>query len=177
MNWHSKEGIVFMIQVDHLSGEQLGFALNRFYEAGASNVQMISSITKKNRPSWVVLIDCREEYRKAVEAMIPMELGVGGWHMFKTEHHYLYSDSVERRIRFCMEGDEDGPVWTVKGKLFENGNLRPEHDSVVMLQEELYHCYGEYLCYTVLYHIIMECLEREDTENCLVYSLPLKRLL
>ena len=57
MDIHTKDGQVFMVQVDHLSGEQIGQSIGRFYAVGASNVQVISAITKKNRPSYVFFID------------------------------------------------------------------------------------------------------------------------
>ena len=48
MNFYSKEAVLFLVQVDHLSGEILGDVVDSFYAAGAKNVQIISSITKKN---------------------------------------------------------------------------------------------------------------------------------
>ena len=163
MRYHSKAGTVFMVQVDHLAGEQLGFAIQQFYDAGASNVQVVSSITKKNRPSYIFFIDCREEYRTAVEEAIPKELGAGGWHVIKTVHHYQFSDSVKRRVCVHPEG-QDALYVTVVGKKFENGNLRPEHESVLEFQEAIYEKYGRHVQYQVLYHAIMEALLSVDAE-------------
>ena len=44
---YSKEGMLLLVQVDHLNGELLGEVIDHFYEAGAKNVQIVSTITKK----------------------------------------------------------------------------------------------------------------------------------
>lgn len=56
MEIHSKNGLVFMVQVDHLTGECVGQAIDHLYGAGAANVQVVSAITKKNRPSYMFLL-------------------------------------------------------------------------------------------------------------------------
>ena len=45
-----KKSRLILAQVDHLSGELLGFAIGRIMELGAGNVQLIPTITKKTGP-------------------------------------------------------------------------------------------------------------------------------
>jgi len=167
MNFHSKNGVLFIVQIDHLTGEQIGYVIERFYDAGASNVQVMSSVTKKNRPAHVIFIDCRAERSENVEALIPEELGAGGWHKVTTEHHFLYNKILERKV-IVRHGDETGPEWTVMGKWFENGNLRPEHDSVISLQEAIHGQFGIFAGYFRLYHLIMNALETEGEDPFLI---------
>ncbi|MGM9530246.1 nickel insertion protein, partial [Intestinibacter sp.] len=89
MNSNSKKGTIFIAQVDHLSGECIGQAIELFYNRGASNVQVIPTITKKNRPSYIFFIDCREQYKDTIEETIFKELNTGGLHIIETIHKYL----------------------------------------------------------------------------------------
>ena len=61
MHLYTKEGILLLVQTDHLDGETLGNLIGRFYDEGAKNVQVISSLTKKNRPGHLILIDVSPE--------------------------------------------------------------------------------------------------------------------
>ena len=70
MDIHSKDGLVFMVQADHLSGECVGQAIGHLYTAGAANVQVVPAITKKNRPSYLFFIDCRPDSADRVEEAI-----------------------------------------------------------------------------------------------------------
>ena len=52
--------------VDDMTGEELGFALERFYEAGALDVFMTGVMMKKSRPGILVRILCKEEKKSSV---------------------------------------------------------------------------------------------------------------
>ncbi len=159
MFYHEKEGVVFMAQVDHLSGEQLGYSIGRFYDAGAKNVEVIPSITKKNRPSYVIFIDCKEEIAKEIEDLIPQELGVGGWHVIDTIHRYLHNEILKKKRYIWSLEDGRKYELEIEGKLFENGNLRPEHDSVISLQEKIVELFSVFVPYAKIYHVLMDSLE------------------
>ena len=63
----SKEGIFFTVQVDHLNGEIMGSIFDMFYSTGALNVQCLQTITKKNRPGNIFLIDVLPEKAESME--------------------------------------------------------------------------------------------------------------
>lgn len=50
---YKREALLYVVQVDHLTGESVGQSIDLFYAAGASNVQVVSAVTKKNRPSYM----------------------------------------------------------------------------------------------------------------------------
>ena len=78
MDIYSEGGLIFLVMVDHLNGELLGGVIDSFYAAGAKNVQIISSITKKNRPSYIILIDGNENSAEKIENVIINECGSYG---------------------------------------------------------------------------------------------------
>jgi len=154
---HSKEGILFLIQVDHLSGEWIGQAIDVFYKAGASNVQVVSAITKKNRPSYMVYIDCKAEYSEAIEALIPMELNTGGWHRIETEHRFLHNQIIHNKL--IIQSENDYLEFIVEGKRFESGSMRPEHDNVIALKDEIAERFAIHKSYGEVYQMAMTTLQ------------------
>ena len=59
---------LLMAQVDDVSGELLGEFIRRVEALGARNVQIVSSITKKGRPGYIVYVDVPESLESEVAA-------------------------------------------------------------------------------------------------------------
>lgn len=81
-----KKSALLLAQVDHASGEVLGFAVERIMERGAHNVQLIPTITKKSRPGHILLIDAAPESHDAIAEFLVRELKVAGYHRIDTTH-------------------------------------------------------------------------------------------
>lgn len=156
MDFHSKDGLVFMVQADHLSGECVGQAIDRLYGAGAANVQVVPAITKKNRPSYLFFIDCKPDSADRVEQAIAGELTSGGWHRIDTVHRYQYNEKLKRLVTLCFQGET--LPFTVEGKKFESGSMRPEHDSVAALREAVYEKWHKTVTYEAAYHMAVSAL-------------------
>lgn len=153
MNICSKSSIVFMVQVDHLSGECVGQSIESLYQAGAANVQVMSTITKKNRPAYLYLIDCRLENEEKIETTIINELGTGGWHRIDTIHRYLKNQILKRKISVCTE-DQDFE-FMLEGKEIETGKVRPEYDNVVKLKSVISEKFGQSVGFNELYNQVV----------------------
>lgn len=137
MNFYSKEAVLFLVQVDHLSGEILGDVVDSFYAAGAKNVQIISSITKKNRPSHIILVDSTSRFQEQIEAVIINECGSSGWHCINTCHRYTDVSIVTREV--IIQTIERSFLFVAKGKKIADDmkSIRPEYDSCVELKNLL----------------------------------------
>jgi hypothetical protein len=130
-------GILLFVQVDHLSGELLGDALEQLYAAGAANVQILSTLTKKGRPGSLIMIDALPDKLDAVEHIVVTELGVAGWHRMTTQHVHLRTEIVARRLTILTP---TGALHEeVRGKrLADDGKtVRPEYRSCVALRDRL----------------------------------------
>ncbi|KIR03132.1 hypothetical protein P261_01947 [Lachnospiraceae bacterium TWA4] len=134
MNFYSKDAMIFMIQVDHLSGEILGDIVDSFYEAGAKNVQILNSVTKKNRPAHVILVDALPKFQEQVESVIINECGSSGWHCINTSHHYTDVSVVSKELKISSKGYSVS--FLAKGKMIADDvkTIRPEYDSCVELK-------------------------------------------
>ena len=145
----SREFHLFLVQADHLSGECVGQAISALYEAGAANVQVLTGITKKNRPSYVILIDCRPQHEEQVEQTIIRELQVGGWHKITTEHSFLRNEILPFEVAIKCDGVIT--PYTLQAKHFIGGGIRPEHDSVIKMRQCIQENYQVTVDYSTLY--------------------------
>ena len=137
MEHKSKKRWLIVAQVDHMSGESAGTAIEPLYAAGARNVQVISSVTKKNRPGLVFMIDCSDECIDSVESCMVRELGVTGWHRLQTEHCYI-SVSTESKTMEILAGEHRFPFCAVrKISSADSSYVRPENDSCAELRQLL----------------------------------------
>lgn len=137
MDIYSEGGLIFLVMVDHLNGELLGGVIDSFYAAGAKNVQIISSITKKNRPSYIILIDGNENSAEKIENVIINECGSYGWHRISTDHRHTSVSIITKEIEVVLESGSF--CFAAKGKRIarDEKNIRPEYCSCLELKNEL----------------------------------------
>lgn len=133
----SKKGILFLVQIDHISGEIIGSIFDCLYQAGAFNVQCLHTITKKNRPGNVLLIDTLPDKAEAIEKIILNELDSTGWHKIETDHRHVPVEVVSKEIEVVQEQCKF--LFQVKGKQMKGipESVRPEHKSCVELKEKI----------------------------------------
>ena len=101
-----KKGRLLTVQADHLSGESLGQAVAAIMELGAANVQIIPSITKKNRPGNILLIDTNSHGEAAISEYLARELRVSGYHRIETSHVFEKVTFLERTLIVRAGGKE-----------------------------------------------------------------------
>ncbi len=134
---HQQEGSLLFVQIDHLSGELLGEALTRLCSAGAMNVQLLPTLTKKGRPGQLLLVDVRHDRLAAVEEVLLAEFGVTGWHRLATQHVYFKTENLSCNLSILTSA---GTICgQVEGKrlISPRGAIVPEHRSCVALRERL----------------------------------------
>lgn len=137
MNVYSKEGLLILVQIDHLNGEILGSIIEDFYHAGAKNVQIVSTITKKNRPACMIFIDVPFQKAEEVEKLIVRECGSSGWHRIATCHRHTKVSIQKKQIiirteRGCYEFEAEGKVIDDDWK-----HARPEYENCIKLKNFL----------------------------------------
>ncbi|RJP35017.1 MAG: DUF111 family protein [Actinobacteria bacterium] len=99
-----KPGRLLLAQVDDVSGEIIGFFINRVLDKGARNVHVIPTLTKKNRPGYILLVDIEPASEESIGAFMARELGVSGYHILETEHAYSRVSFVTTTIEFRHSG-------------------------------------------------------------------------
>lgn len=144
---------MFLVQVDHLSGECVGHSIESLYQAGAANVQVMATITKKNRPAYLYLIDCRIENEEKIETTIINELGTGGWHRIETVHRYLKNQILKRKISVSSKSHDF--EFVIEGKEIDGGQVRPEYDNVVKLKTLISEKFNQTIGFNKLYNLVV----------------------
>src|ERR1700690_2367476 len=134
-----KKARLLFAQVDNVSGEVTGFAVGRIMELGAHNVQIITSITKKNRPGNIFIIDTDDKHERVISEFLARELKVSGYHRIEPSHIFqrltpsqktlVIRTNGKRRMFHCdikIIGDPADPL-----------SIDVEHDDLVKLQKVL----------------------------------------
>jgi len=134
-----KKARLLFAQVDHVSGEVTGFAVGRLMDLGALNVQLISSITKKNRPGNIIIIDTDDEHEAAIAEFLARELKVSGYHRIDTLHVFQQVTFQKREIVVEVNGQKKTVACEVKivGEPSRPLSIDVEHDALVALQKLL----------------------------------------
>lgn len=147
-----KEARLIFAQIDHVSGEVTGFAIEKIMELGARNVQLIPTITKKNRPGNIMIIDTDNGHEKEIERFLASELKVSGYHRIATSHIFHAVTYKEKDIILRAGGKSKTYRCRVKciGDVMEPLSLDIEHDFLVEMQRTLKEDFG--LCIS-LYEI------------------------
>lgn len=75
-----REESVSMLEtnVDDVSGEVLGYTLERLYEEGALDVQIQQTVAKKSRPGHIISVMCRKEDAEKLSRILIDETGTLG---------------------------------------------------------------------------------------------------
>jgi len=124
--------------VDDVSGEIIGDFMEVIYEEHVLDVQVIQTLTKKNRPGYIIKVLCNPEYKFKIIETIINHLGTLG-----VRYHTI--------DRICVEREMDESLIKLKGKnfpvrfkisyyIFEGErrivNIKPEYDDLQKIRRE-----------------------------------------
>jgi uncharacterized protein (DUF111 family) len=159
---HQREGLLLVVQIDHLPGDLLGEALDSISSAGAKNVQLIPTLTKKGRPGQILIVDVPPGLETTIEEVLLSEVGVTGWHALATQHVYYSTEILD--IDLALLTPSGVLRHKVSGKrLVRDGSaLVPEHRSCVELNERLASECGLRVPLRELVRLIDEALNNGD---------------
>jgi uncharacterized protein (DUF111 family) len=84
-----------------LSGEETGALIEMLQEWGASDVQLIPTVTKKNRPGHIALVDVTASDESRIVEGLAGQFGISGCHRLETTHCHqaVNSNRAELTVR------------------------------------------------------------------------------
>ena len=134
--------ILLMAQVDDASGEVLAKVVQQLEEAGAANVQLVASLTKKGRPGYLLFIDLQAEREDDIAAILAGELGVWGYRVMAATHKHFDIEAQNCRLVVAdRSGGGKSYEFPLRCKrIFGDGrllNVKVEHDQLVEIQGAL----------------------------------------
>jgi hypothetical protein len=139
MDKYTQKVSIIETDVDDVSGEILGNFINKLKNENILDIQIIPSITKKNRPSHIIQILCHPEYTsKLIEKSIH-ELGTLGVR-FNTINRVCVERIMEKRI-IEVEGKKFDVNFKISYISSDKGkdivNIIPEFEDIKKISEDL----------------------------------------
>lgn len=126
---------LMMAQVDDVPGELMGEFIQRAEALGARNVQVVPSITKKNRPAYLVYLDVPAALESEAARLLGAELGCWGYRVIEAEHHHF--DIARTTVAVTVQRGELSCARDVRIKTIADGaerlRVKAEHDDLVAL--------------------------------------------
>ncbi len=86
MTFEEKDGLLLVFQIDHLSGEEVGWVLESEALPGIHSWQLIPTLTKKGRPSYLLLLDIDPAQEEQVIQTLSGQMPLFGYHRLATQH-------------------------------------------------------------------------------------------
>jgi uncharacterized protein (DUF111 family) len=131
-----KEGILLIAQIDHLTGEDIGWALEALDVPGIRNRNLIPTLTKKGRMGHLLLLDLEPEAEVDVGRLLFEAFGTHGYHRIQTHHVYQETEikeislivqsgrrSLQEKVRVKRKKEqESGPSLRNWASMFRHGS-------------------------------------------------------
>jgi uncharacterized protein (DUF111 family) len=137
--WKETPGRLILTQADHLSGEELGGFIEALQEAGVGSLQVSPTVTKKNRPGQIILIDLGREGGTAPATDVLAAYGLSGFHLIETRHFHLPHSKTSARVVACYNGSKIKAEVGVKRLCQSNKSesIRIEYDDLKHLSRRI----------------------------------------
>jgi len=131
--------ILLMAQIDDAPGELLGHVIEKMTEMGAKNVQLLPSLGKKGRPSYVLLVDIKAEDEPEFAGLLVGDLGIWGYRILDSQHKHFDIRRYRTQLQLMWSGGEQSFPLRLKRILNEGVFMRAkaEHDDLVAIAEQM----------------------------------------
>ncbi|MEE8358308.1 MAG: nickel pincer cofactor biosynthesis protein LarC [Candidatus Hydrothermarchaeales archaeon] len=110
--------------IDDVSGEILGYAVEKLLEEGAKDVSLTPVLMKKNRPGHIMTVICKKEDEEKLSKLIMEETGSLGVRVSPEAHRYVLKQEIvykdvkisgqTYKVGFKVSKDKKGNITVVK---------------------------------------------------------------
>ena len=142
--------IVLETDIDDVTGEIIGNFIHKMENSKILDVQVISSITKKNRPSYVIKILCHPEMSDKILKDIFSELGTLGVRISKTKRVCI--DRAIETVKIVLDQENYEINYKISYYINEKGkrivNIKPEYEDLKNLSAKTGYSIKELLVIT-----------------------------
>jgi uncharacterized protein (DUF111 family) len=133
-----KKGLLIITQLDHLSGEEIGWALESLSVPGVRNRNLIPTLTKKGRMGFLLVVDIDPEAEPEVGRLLMELFGTHGYHRVSTRH--VHRRTVIERMEITVQEGEKSLRFTGRLKKSSTGKgvtYTLESDDLFELQKRI----------------------------------------
>lgn len=131
--------ILVMAQIDDAPGELLARTIEHMGAMGAKNIQLLSSLGKKGRPGYVLLVDINAEDEPELATLLVGELGVWGYRVLESQHRHIEIRTHQLRVELTIGGVVRSFPIRLK-RIFSQGSfmrVKAEHDDLSSIADQL----------------------------------------
>ena len=133
-----KDGLLLISQADHLTGEEVGWALEVLSMPGVRNRNLIPTLTKKGRMGYLLLVDVDADAEAEVGRVLLENFAIYGYHRIQTRH--VHQKVVIKEISIVVRCEENFIEDKVRIKGLEDqnsGHCFVESDDLFLLQKRI----------------------------------------
>jgi len=123
------EVLLLETNLDDVTGETVGYTMERLLSAGAKDVSVIPIIEKKSRPGWIISIMTEEKDVDKLTEILTSETGTLGVRTYPCHRRILTREN--KKIQLDIEGEKYAvDVKIASDRLGNFVNLKPEYDDI-----------------------------------------------
>jgi uncharacterized protein (TIGR00299 family) protein len=131
----NEQSTVLETNIDDVSGEVIGYVIDRLFSEGAKDVSVIPMFTKKNRPAQIIKVIADQKDTQHLVKVLIEETGTLGVRVYSCVRHIVMRDVYS--IELMITGQKE----TVRIKCSKNNcgkiiRLKPEFDDLKRLAEK-----------------------------------------
>jgi hypothetical protein len=129
------EIVVLETNLDDVTGEVIGNAVDKLLQEGARDVSVIPMFTKKNRPGHIIKIIADRTTAEHLSKVLMEETGTLGVRLYPCERHILNRETVpiEMEIREAKESINVKVARNRKGEILQ---IKPEYEEAKRLAKK-----------------------------------------
>ncbi|MHA2121198.1 MAG: nickel pincer cofactor biosynthesis protein LarC [Promethearchaeota archaeon] len=136
---YTEDITILETDVDDVSGEILGNLVNELTNEEILDIQIIPSMTKKNRPSYIIKVLCHPRFTYQIMEKIINELGTLGVRYYTVNRVCVERDIDKRTIE--ISGEKFKVNFKISYFMSEKGreivNIKPEYEDVKRISEQM----------------------------------------
>jgi uncharacterized protein (TIGR00299 family) protein len=123
------EVLLLETNLDDVTGETVGFTMERLLSSGAKDVSIIPIIEKKSRPGWIISVMAEEKDVDKLTEILTSETGTLGVRIYPCHRRILTRES--QKVQLYVNGEKyEVDVKLARDRLGNIVNLKPEYDSI-----------------------------------------------
>jgi uncharacterized protein (DUF111 family) len=135
------EGLLLLCQVDHLSGEEIGWMFDSLAIPGVRNRSLVPTLTKKGRVGHLLILDIDPAVEEEIAKLLFECLAIHGYHRMASTH--VYQKTHMRNIDVTVK----------KGNKEISGNIRMKEPVVGHVERS---CFESDDLFSLLQHVYNE---------------------
>ena len=132
---HGDRVVQLESNVDDVTGEVLGYLLERLMLAGALDASVLPALMKKGRGGYVIRVIARQEQAEALTDILMEETGSLGVRIFPSIHRL-----IAERQEISLQVEIDGRTFDARAKASRRGerliSLKPEYEDCKRIAEQ-----------------------------------------